>query len=189
MPGDSEPTDPQLLSAWRAGNRRAGEQLIRRHFADVHAYFARRAARLHPGLEPGELSQRTFAAVVAARDRVQGEFRPYLFGIARNVLRKAYRELAARMEHVSPSKAHLADPGACASRLFARRQEAARVRAAIADLPEEFRRVLELFYIQGWSVEAIALELSIPRGTVKSRLARGRRHLRARLGDPTAPAR
>lgn len=178
----ADPSDRELLEAWRSGDRCAGERLIRRHFRDVHAYFARRAARLHPGLEPGELAQRTFAAMVAARDRFDGEFRPYLFGIARIQLRKAYGELVARTEDVSPSRIGLRDPRTSVSRLFARRQDVERIAAAIAELPEEFRSVLEAFYVRGHSIDAIAVELSIPKGTVKSRLSRGREHLRRRLG-------
>ena len=182
---DPQPTDRELLEAWRAGDRSAGERLIRRHFADVHAYFTRRAARLHPGLEPGELAQRTFAAMVAARDRFDGEFRPYLFGIARIQLRRAYAELVARADQVTPSKLGLSDPRSSISRIFARRQEVARIAAAIAQLPEEFRSVLEAYYVKGRSIDAISVALGIPKGTVKSRLSRGRGHLRRRLGvDP-----
>ena len=176
------PSDHELLEAWRAGDRQAGERLIRRHFADVHTYFARRAARLHPGLEPGELAQRTFAAMVAVRDRFGGEFRPYLFGIARIQLRRAYVEIMSRTEQLSPSRVGLSDPRTSVSRLFARRQEAERISAAIADLPEEFRSVLDAYYVKGRSVGAISATLKIPIGTVKSRLSRGRARLRERLG-------
>jgi RNA polymerase sigma-70 factor, ECF subfamily len=54
----------------------------------------------------------------------------------------------------------------------------ARVRAAVAKLPEEQRVVLELGYFQGMTSSEIAKEIQIPIGTVKSRVARGLHALR-----------
>jgi RNA polymerase sigma-70 factor (ECF subfamily) len=52
---------------------------------------------------------------------------------------------------------------------------------ALADLPGDQRRVLELGYFSGQSCAEIAAVLSIPIGTVKSRMSRAIAHLRARL--------
>jgi RNA polymerase sigma-70 factor, ECF subfamily len=54
----------------------------------------------------------------------------------------------------------------------------ARVRAALADLGVEQRRVLELAYFEGLSCTEIAARVSIPVGTVKSRIAAGLDRLR-----------
>jgi RNA polymerase sigma-70 factor, ECF subfamily len=54
----------------------------------------------------------------------------------------------------------------------------ARVRAALADLGTEQRRVLELAYFEGLSCTEIAERISIPVGTVKSRIAAGLDRLR-----------
>src|SRR4029078_4644181 len=50
----------------------------------------------------------------------------------------------------------------------------ARVRAALAELGADQRRVLELAYFEGLSCTEIAARISIPVGTVKSRVAAGR---------------
>lgn len=55
------------------------------------------------------------------------------------------------------------------------------LQAALNDLPEEFRFPLVLFYFHELSYQDIATELSIPLGTVMSRLSRGKEHLRRRL--------
>jgi RNA polymerase sigma-70 factor (ECF subfamily) len=55
------------------------------------------------------------------------------------------------------------------------------LRAALAELPEDQRRVLELGYFSGQSCAEIAAVLSVPIGTVKSRMSRAIAHLRARL--------
>lgn len=52
---------------------------------------------------------------------------------------------------------------------------------AIASLPEEYRTVVILALVEELSYREIATILSIPLGTVMSRLHRGRKHLQARL--------
>jgi RNA polymerase sigma-70 factor (ECF subfamily) len=55
------------------------------------------------------------------------------------------------------------------------------LRKALAELPGDQRRVLELGYFSGQSCAEIAAELTVPIGTVKSRMSRAIAHLRARL--------
>lgn len=59
----------------------------------------------------------------------------------------------------------------------------ARVRAALAGLGEDQRRVLELAYFEGLSCTEIAARVAIPVGTVKSRLAAGLDRLRTEIGS------
>jgi RNA polymerase sigma-70 factor, ECF subfamily len=61
------------------------------------------------------------------------------------------------------------------------------LRQALNRLPAEFREVLVLFEIEGWSYKAMATTLEVPLGTVMSRLSRARRRLReeiTQLQDP-----
>ena len=60
--------------------------------------------------------------------------------------------------------------------------DAARLEAAIADLPMPFRETLVLRDVQGLDYREIAEVTSVPIGTVMSRLARARHRLIARLG-------
>jgi RNA polymerase sigma factor (sigma-70 family) len=62
------------------------------------------------------------------------------------------------------------------------RADAARLEAAIAALPEEFRETLVLRDVQGLDYRAIAEVTGVPIGTVMSRLARARRRLMAQFG-------
>jgi RNA polymerase sigma-70 factor (ECF subfamily) len=57
----------------------------------------------------------------------------------------------------------------------------AQLRAALEELPEEFRSVYELHALQGWSYNDIAERLGIPKATVGTRLIRARRKLREML--------
>jgi len=62
------------------------------------------------------------------------------------------------------------------------RADAARLEAAIAELPIEFRETLVLREVEGLDYRAIAEITGVPIGTVMSRLARARRRLMAQLG-------
>lgn len=58
---------------------------------------------------------------------------------------------------------------------------------ALDDLPNEFRLVVVMFYFQQQSYKEIAADLEIPIGTVMSRLARAKAHLRRRLAEAGQP--
>ncbi len=66
------------------------------------------------------------------------------------------------------------------------RVDAARLEAAIADLPIEFRETLVLRDVQGLDYRTIAKVTGVPIGTVMSRLARARRRLMVQLGKDSA---
>lgn len=68
--------------------------------------------------------------------------------------------------------------------LLIRKQEGERVNLAISILPPAFREVLVLRELEELSYEEIAAVLSIPAGTVMSRLARARVMLRKELNRP-----
>ena len=60
----------------------------------------------------------------------------------------------------------------------------ARLPAAIAELPEASRSVVRLHYLDGFTQPEVAAILSIPVGTVKSRIAYALRLLRTRIERP-----
>ena len=60
--------------------------------------------------------------------------------------------------------------------------ESTELRLAIEELPVKIRQAVVLYYIEDFSVSEIKNILKIPEGTVKSRLSKGRSHLRKILG-------
>lgn len=74
--------------------------------------------------------------------------------------------------------ADVADPAPGARVELLGDERAALVRAGLAELDPRYREVLTLVYVEGWKVEATARLLSVPEGTVKTRLMRGRDALR-----------
>jgi len=60
------------------------------------------------------------------------------------------------------------------------------LQSILDELRDEFREPLILFYFQEFSYKEIAEILEVPLGTVMSRLARGKKHLRKRLAPEEA---
>jgi RNA polymerase sigma-70 factor (ECF subfamily) len=58
-----------------------------------------------------------------------------------------------------------------------------RVKEAVAVLPEDERRAIELAYFGGHTYREVALALGTPEGTVKSRIRVGLKRMRAQLAD------
>lgn len=169
-------TDPEAFAA-----------LFDRHAPRVHRYLARRLGEQAAADLVGE----TFLIAFRRRDRYdpgRPDALPWLYGIATTLVGQHRREEARR------HRLHLALPPEPAEP-FPADQVAARVGAAgirralldaVAALPAGERDVLLLIAWEHLSYEQVAAALEIPVGTVRSRLHRARRAVRARIGiDPT----
>lgn len=76
----------------------------------------------------------------------------------------------------------MVEPQASPEALLIEKTEAEHLDAAIAALPIPYRQVLVLREIEGLSYQEISAALSVPIGTVMSRLARARSQLIQRIG-------
>ena len=164
-----------LLIQWRSGSRAAGDRLMHRYMPRLTGFFGRRSRR-----NAEELVQRTLLACAQNLGRFEGRstFRSYVFGIAQNQYRM-YRRAEAFSGHESVSVP--TRPEDSPSQLAAVRQEHVILVLALRHVEPDYSVVLRKFYWEERSVDAIAVELGIPVGTVKSRLARGRASLKAEL--------
>jgi RNA polymerase sigma-70 factor (ECF subfamily) len=167
--------------------------LYDRHAAPLHRFAGR---RLGDQLADDVVAE-TFLAAFRRRKRYdlgRGDARPWLYGIAANVIGK-HRRAEVRMFRAFARTG--IDPlagtqdGGHADRVDSRVSAAAVQRdlaAALADLPAGDRDVLLLIAWADLSYEETAAALSIPVGTVRSRLNRVRRKVREALGgqDPTS---
>jgi RNA polymerase sigma-70 factor (ECF subfamily) len=66
--------------------------------------------------------------------------------------------------------------------------EPQKLQEALNELPEMFRTPVIMFYFEEFSYRDIAEQMEVPLGTVMSRLARAKAHLRTRLFPPTPVA-
>ena len=123
-------------------------------------------------------------------DAQRGSVRTFLLGIVHNravdALRRASvhegrqiddEEAAERLEAKERTEAEVA-----------RRDEAERLRGAVAELPAEQQKVIELAYFGGFSQTEIAEMLDAPLGTVKGRMRLALEKLRTALGEGSVGA-
>ena len=117
-----------------------------------------------------------------------GDARAWFFAIVRNTWysRVARRTGATQSESLDSRWAEPLDVGPDPEAQLLRQDTVDRVRAAIEQLPIEFREVLVLREIEGLSYKEIAAVVRVPIGTVMSRLARARDRLQNTLtpADP-----
>ncbi|MYW66204.1 sigma-70 family RNA polymerase sigma factor [Streptomyces sp. SID8379] len=165
--------------------------LFNRYADAVHHYAARRL-----GPEAAEdLTAETFTTAFKQRHRYdlsRADARPWLFGIATNLIGRHRRAEARRFKALSRIPGPVEHEEPVADRAVSRagahglRTELA---AALAALPARQRDVVLLVAWTDLSYEEAAEALGVPVGTVRSRLSRARSALREALGgtDPTAP--
>ena len=157
--------------------------LFEEHFRDIFRYLERRV-----GPESAkELAADAFAVVFAKRssyDPSRGEVRPWLFGIATNLLRNHRKEEVTELwRRARPSVANdELEPSieAATERLFASSQRS-RLLAGLAQLDDRSRDVIFLTAFADLTPEEIGRALNIPPSTVRSRLWRARRRLQSML--------
>lgn len=195
--GGPAPTDQQTdaeLIARSLEDPRAFMPLVERHQGILFGYLARRVGRD----TAEDVTSETFARAFALRHRFdlqRDDARPWLFGIATNLLRNhvrsEVRQLRAYTRHGADDVSH-DDQAASHARLDAGVQSGA-LAAALAQLRPGDRDALLMYAWHDMSYEEIAESLDIPVGTVRSRLNRARRivqeHLAAADDQPVTHGR
>lgn len=171
---DDARTDLELLRAWKANDRDAGNLLVRRHFDAVYRFLSGKTRG-----NVTDLVQRTFLGCVEALDRMPPDvrFKAFLFGIARNQLlmqlRKQHRR--ARVEVDDPQSGVAWGP--TVSGAVALREEQSLLLVAMKNLSFDHLETLQLYYWEELSVAEIASVQGVRPGTIKSKLFRARKRL------------
>jgi RNA polymerase sigma-70 factor (ECF subfamily) len=187
------------LAALRSGEDR--EEVFRRIYEryrrPVHAYFARRGGSVE---ECRDLAQETFLRVFRGIDsfRAESRFETWVYEIAQNVWRndvrdrlakkRAFKTVALEDDVDAAAAGQEGLPGAhrgeheeLAGLLSAER--VALLRAALAELPPQMRRCVELRLDQDLKFREIAVLMKVSIDTVKSQIAQAKTRLRGRLGS------
>ncbi|HEX4061474.1 MAG TPA: sigma-70 family RNA polymerase sigma factor [Streptosporangiaceae bacterium] len=152
-----------------------------RHGSTLLRFLAR---RVEPA-EAEDLLGEVFRIAFERRstfERDRDSARPWLYGIAANVVAKHHRSEARRlraMGRVCADRLLDDDPAERAVAVADANARWPRVMDAMATLPEAERQVLLLFAWEELSYDEIASTLGVPVGTVRSRLSRGRGRLTA----------
>ncbi|MFG6199593.1 RNA polymerase sigma factor [Nonomuraea sp. JJY05] len=175
--------DSELVSAsWTEPE--AFAELFDRYSAMLYRYVSKRL-----GPEPAEdLVGETFLVAFSRRksyDLAYPDARPWLFGILTKLISRHHRKEAARYRALlrAPVDSDVESPADRVAAGVTAQAVRAELAGALAALPAKDRDVLLLIAWGDLTYEEVGRALGIPIGTVRSRLNRGRRKVRAALGD------
>jgi len=177
--------DKQLMARLAMRDIRAFEALYDRYGTLVYSTALRvvRDAQLAE-----DITQEVFLRVWRRPNQYvpqRGRFVTWLLTVARNRAIDHVRIRDRRRVHErsveESGRALPADEGEDLALTAQLADERERVRRALARLPAEQKRVIELAYYGGYALREIAVALSQPLGTVKTRIRRGMQKLRVAL--------
>jgi RNA polymerase sigma-70 factor (ECF subfamily) len=186
---DPEVADDASVIARSRHDPEAFSALFARHAPTIQRYVTR---RLGPDAADDVVAE-TFLLAFRQRDSydpARADALPWLYGIATNLISRHRRdEIRLYRALARTGSDPVTAPFATAS--FTDRVDAAvsagmasrRLATALARLPAANRDPLLLVAWGDLSYEEVAQALGIPKGTVRSRVSRGRARLRRMLGD------
>jgi RNA polymerase sigma-70 factor (ECF subfamily) len=174
-------SDAELLTRYTAGEEAAFSEIVTRYKNGLYA-FLRQFLNRHDLVE--DVFQETFLQLYASRNSFDTNrpLRPWLFTIsankAKDALRKWQRTSTVSIGTMADSQDLSFDDmlntvtsdSTLPYEELQKGETSSRVGRIIADMPENLREILILAYFQGFSYKQMAEILSIPIGTVKSRL-------------------
>jgi RNA polymerase sigma-70 factor (ECF subfamily) len=191
--------DTERMIRVAAGDSRAFDELVRRHFASTVRIIS---AMMGSSSQSEDLAQDVFLRIYRSRKRYlpTAKFCTWLGTIIRNVVLNAKRTLARRRiqsigwgddrrcEDRGAGGGEVDPPAATAdpAEQFDRREVVQAVSLAIDALPPRQRRAVELVYLRGMTYVAAADEMGTSWKAVKSLLGRGRGALAVSLKDEYA---
>jgi RNA polymerase sigma-70 factor (ECF subfamily) len=185
MPDTIESRDAELMHRVCLGDEEAFSELYRRHQAGLFRFALHMLGRPDAA---ADIVQETFLTTMRQAkkfDREKGAPAAFLYGIARNHVRKAFEKERRYLpfssngrdsdgEEFASSEDATASDAESALEGLERREIVRIMRAAILSLPEHYREVVTLCDLEGKSYEDSAVLLDCPVGTIRSRLNRAR---------------
>lgn len=190
QPASEHRDDAAVLLESRAAPERFGV-LFDAYYPHIRRYAEARVS----GDVAEDVASETFLIAFRGRHRFEasargGHVRAWLYGIATNLIRRHRRDELRRYRALARSGADGGGEPAPDERVTAQVAAQAvqrQLATAVADLSARERDAFLLVALGGLDYGEVATALSIPQGTVSSRLNRARRKVRAALGgaDPT----
>ena len=180
--------DEEMMQLVQVGDPRAFELLYDRHGG---AAFSLAYRMVGNRTSAEDVTQEAFLSIWRSRlryDQARGSVRTWVLGIVHNRAIDALRRSVAhdRRRETMDGVEERFESRDRTDVEAARREEARSVRSALATLPEDQRRTIELAYFGGFSHSQIAELLDEPVGTVKGRMRLGLEKLRRQLAEGLA---
>ncbi|HUU82150.1 MAG TPA: RNA polymerase sigma factor [Phycisphaerae bacterium] len=170
-----------VIEAIQLGDRSAFQELVRRHGRWVRGVIF---GVLGDGDRVDDVAQQVWQAVWSRIDdlRDAGQWRPWLYRLARNAAVDAGRE-KTRRKRLSLEAVGAASPAAhqAPDRELVAGERRATVLTAIRSLPALYREPFVLRHLEDWSYRQIGDAMGLPTATVETRLVRARQLLREAL--------
>jgi RNA polymerase sigma-70 factor, ECF subfamily len=169
-----------LIQRCLAGDQVAWEQIVRQHWRKVFN-IAYKFTGKHDEAE--DLTQDVFLKIFKSLDTFdrRANFQTWLVSVSRNLCIDHYRSVRKERETidraVDPGELAPVAPTTSPHTALEQRDRVALLRKAMDHLPPTLRSAVLLRDIQELSYQEIADRLSLPEGTVKSRINRGRTEL------------
>jgi RNA polymerase sigma-70 factor (ECF subfamily) len=174
-------SDAELLRAFVAGDRDSLEVLLRRHEARVYGLAYRMLGNRADALDASqEVLVHLFRK--AGSFKYQAAFTTWLYRLTVNAchdLARARKRAPVARAPQLVEEVHASNPSS-----LDQADDRMVIEEALRALPEEQRAAVVLRDLHGLAYDQIAQVLGVPVGTVKSRIARGRLALGARLKEP-----
>jgi RNA polymerase sigma-70 factor (ECF subfamily) len=135
--------------------------------------------------ESEDVVQESFLALWRQAERLDPTrgVRSYLLTIVHNKTIDRLRRKGRRPEAALEYAEAVPDGSEDLAESVARAADGAEVRAAMVSLPAEQKRTVEMTYFAGMTISEVADRMSVPVGTVKSRLRLALQHMRRRLAE------
>jgi RNA polymerase sigma-70 factor (ECF subfamily) len=178
--------DDVLLRRAAKGDQESFTLLYRRHQAALYRFALRMTGNSWAAEEVVQDVFMTLMREPKKYDVARGPVGAYLYGITRNRVMKHLERLPRELSLEEPNGNGVRANEAAVNRFtpvhWAEQQERSeRVRAAVSELPVEFREAVVLCELEELSYEEAAQLSGCPIGTIRSRLHRGRALLLAKL--------
>jgi RNA polymerase sigma-70 factor, ECF subfamily len=169
----------ELVRRCRAGDGAAWEEIVQTYTRRIYNLAYRFTSRADAA---EDLTQDVFIRVYRSLEQYnpkQGDLQNWLMRLARNLIIDDYRKRQRApqddaADDLEEHKYHLRAAGGTAQRELERRELGAQVQAGIDKLSADLRTCVILRDIEELSYQEIVDLLTIPEGTVKSRINRGR---------------
>lgn len=175
-------TERQTIQRARRGEREAVAELIRAYQRPLEAFLFRLCGQSDLA---EDLAQEAFVRVMKSLDRFDERFRfsTWLFTIGKRLLVNHRQKMrpTADSETVEYRAGDRRTPEAPLESAERAAKIGRLIEVALDALGSPQREIVLLFHQQGWSVERISQELTMPEGTVKSHLFRARRRMLAAI--------
>lgn len=174
--------DAGLVASSLRGDRLAFGQIVERYQSMACAVAYSMVGELAAS---EDVAQDAFVAAwqSLASLKEPAKLRPWLAGVVRNMARSWLRKRGHDPIHDAKPVAAIAAVEESPEAIAARLEEEALLAKALAEVPEQFREPLVLYYREHQSISEVAATMDISEDAVKQRLARGRQALKVQVAE------